>query len=376
MAGREDRRGRVSAARRRAEQHTSGFETTVLRVPEGVGFYELKPGTHLVNVIPYTVKKGKDTPGGNPFAEAGELYYERTFWSYKKIGTDEKSYVCSSKTFGEPDFIQEYRQKESKNPAADADYLKALAPKERQIWLLQDVKDPDKGIQILEISYHLFGKLLDSRIKNSTEDDGWDLFYFPDEDGLTLRLTVEEVSGGGYTYTEVTAIDFVKRKEPIPEKIIKHTIDLDELPVKTPYEKLKDIFLGVHDGKQKDEPSDKSDDKSKDEPKKEEPKKESTLPTAEKAGLKVKDDVRYRGKTCTIIKISPDGTSLTLMDNDDAEVFKAIGVAEVELIGKEAKKEEPKKEEPKSESKKEEPKKEEAPKSEEKKEDKWDDDWS
>ena len=326
-----ERGRRVSAARRRAEEHVSGFETTVLRIPEGVGFFDMSVGRHMVDVIPWTVKKGKDEPGGNPMAEKGELYFERTFWTYKKIGVDEKSYVCPSKTFSVKDFIQEYRQKESKNPNADADYLKALAPKERQIFLLFDRKNPDKKIQVLEISYHLFGKLLDSRIKNSPEDRGWDLFYFPDEDGLTLELTVEEVSQGGYKFTEVTAIDFFKRVSPLPAEIVNHNIDPDNMLICLPYEKLKDIFLGVADGKKEEQKpaSGNGQTQSHTEPPKQESK--PAPKTAAQCGLSPQDEVMYKGGKCTIAKISGDGTSLTLIDAND-ELHRAVGCEEVQKL--------------------------------------------
>src|SRR5690606_17628626 len=103
---RKERERRKSTARRRAEEKTSGFSTTTLNLPEGMSFFEFKPGVHTVDVIPYTVKKGKHTPGGNPYAEEGELHYERTYYMYRSVGPEEKPYVCLAKTFGKPDPIQ------------------------------------------------------------------------------------------------------------------------------------------------------------------------------------------------------------------------------------------------------------------------------
>ena len=369
--GREERDRRPSAARRRAEQHVSGFETTVVRMPEGLSFFDFSPGMYQLDIIPYTVKKGKDVRGGNPFAEKGELYFERTFFVYKKIGPDEKTYVCPSKTFGEKDFIQEYRQKESKNPNADAAYLKELNPKERQLFLVFDRKAPDKGIQLLDVSFHLFGKLLDSRIKNSPEDRGWDLFYFPGDEGLTLEVTVEEVKGAGYTYTEATAIDFFKRKEPVPQKVLNHGIDLDEMLVCYSYEKLKEIFMGVAEPKKDETQSNGQQTATTQEASKTEskpaPKKASDV------GLNLQDEVMHKGVKCTIAKVSPDGTSLTLIDDKD-ELIRAVGVEEVQKISTvstppTAKPAEP----PKQETPKQEPVA--AASTTEKKNDDWDNDW-
>lgn len=356
---RDDRERRVSAARRRAEQHSSGYETTVLRVPDGVSFFDLQPGNYVVDIIPYNVKRGKNTPGGNPFAEVGELYYERTFFCYKRIGVNEKSYVCSSKTFSKPDFIQEYRQKESKSPNADVSYLKSLNPKERQIFLIYDRKEPDKGIQVLEISFHNFGKLLDSRINNSIEEDGWDLFYFTDDSGMSLRLTVEKKSTGGYSFNEVTAIDFLRRKDPIPKHVINHKIDLDAMLIEVDYEKLKAIFLGSSDGvSEADKTQTQTDvtsssrgatetiyespqasEKAVTKDVRKDIDKQQKPSVASDFGLKTQDMVVYKGKVCTLWKISGDGTSLTLVDEED-EIIKAVAVSEVrkrELVDKKEK---------------------------------------
>lgn len=378
--GREERQKKVSTARRRAEEHSTGYQTTRFNIPEGLRFFEMRPGTIKIDVLPYLVKTGKETKGGNPFAEKGELHWERTFYQYKKIGPDEKSYIAPGKTFGEPDFIQEYVNKQSKKKDADVEFLDSLKAKERQLFLVYEPDDPDKGVQLLDFSYHMFGKLLDSRIQNSTEEEGWDLFYFPDMDGFTLRLTVVESSYG----LDVQAIDFIPRKKDLPDKIANHGFDLDAILVKMDYEKLRDIFLGaVPDSAKEDYVSSKEEEKKetvvrkeeqeskKEKTKEVEPEKKKKPTTAEEAGLNTGDSVKYKGRVCSIAKISGDGTSLTLMAEDDDEIFRAIGCDEVVKEKKEEKKE--------TTVTKEEPKKEKAKEVEVKKsedtEDEWDKDW-
>lgn len=334
MSKKKDKRERrKSTARRRAEQHASGFETTTLKVPEGLNFWELKTGTSEIDIIPYIVG-GK----GNKFADKGELHYERTFFSYRYIGIEEKHYVCSSKTWGKPDYIQEWRAKEAKKDDIDADTLKQYNPKERQVFLIYDHDDKSKGLQLWEISYFCFGKLLDSRITNAPEKLGWDLFYFPDEDGMSLRLTIEEETGGGYKFKNVMAIDFVAREDPLPDEIVNHKICLDDLLVETPFEKLKNIFKGVSS-------DDNEPEESSGEPKKERKKKPKTEPeeesddepeedvekTASDYGLEKNDEVLYKGEVHTIMKISKDGTSLMLLDGNE-DLVKAISPADVELV--------------------------------------------
>lgn len=346
-----DRQERVSAARRRAEEHQSGYSTTVLHMPEGLSFYDWKVGIHEFDVVPWIVKRGKREPGGNPFADTGELYFERTFWQYRSVGPEEKAYVCPSKTFGKPDYIQEYRQKQARDPNADPDALKALDPKERQIFLLHNRLDSKGGLELLEQSYHLFGKLLDSRVKNSREGDGWDFFYYPDETGFTLRVTVEESSSGKYKFNEATAIDFLPRRKGLPDAIVNHGYNPDSMLVDTPYDRLKAIFMGVpEEGGDRggDRPADRreerrdttntrvSDDdgrRTTEPARREEPpfqdKPKNPAKNAEDYGLAKDDLVDFEGGTFRILRIEKDGYFVTLLNDDTDEVRKGVSVADV-----------------------------------------------
>jgi hypothetical protein len=346
MARSKERRKRRSAARARAEQHSSGYETTVLKMPEGVGFWSPKIGIHKIDIIPYKV--GKENPAVEKgWTREGDEYYERTYYCYRRIGAEEKSYVAPGRTFGHVDYIQEFRAREASKDGVDPKYLKSLDPKERQLFLILDHADMDKGVQIWDCSYHLFGRLLDSRINNSSDEDGWDQFDDPSEDGFTLRVTIEQQSGGGYTFNGSTAIDFIPRKSALPDKIVNHGICLDDLLIEYPYEKLKAIFLGSADGdKSEDKKEEESNDngeqgkvkedkpapKSAEKPApKAKEKEEEHDPKAGELGLKEKDKVKYKGLICNIVRISGDGTLLTLIDEDD-DVHKAVAPKDVETL--------------------------------------------
>lgn len=332
MSARDRREARQSTARRRAAQRGSGYATTLFNMPEGLGFWKLEKGIQLIDIIPYTVGEG------NPYADPGELHFERTFYTYNKIGADEQRYVAPAKTVNRRDFIQEWVSEKSKDPKADQEMLKGLAPKERQIFLIYDRKDPQKGLQLFEFSFHKFGKLLDTRTSTCPDGSGWDLFYYPDEDGFSLSLTVTDTGTYGL---EVTAIDFFPRKTPIPDEIVNHNICLDDILNILSYEELKARFLmlstedvGKESGsseprvqQRSEEPAKRLPSEPAPEPKKKEPPPKKVA-TAMDSGINRGDSVRYKGRDFEVIKISPDGTSLTLMDSE-GEVEKAIGVDEV-----------------------------------------------
>lgn len=399
--GREER---VSTARRRAETHVGGFSRTTFKVPEGMSVWQPKAGeTYTIDILPYKVGKRKFAQGIT-FADPGFEHFERTFFNHARIGPNEDSYVCLAKTFDKPCPICEYRGKISKDGATQ-DEIKALYSKERQLFCIYDHAEKNKGPQLWEVSFHLFGKLLDTRIK-SAKGGRYDGFYFPDKEGRTLEVTFVEKSMGANKFSEVVSIDFTERDEEIPEEVLAKVPCLDDLIIEVPYDKLKQIFLqepesegdadsrgDSHDEdadtdekpakkkpkdddedfddepKAKKKPAAKDDDdlvddedgdQDDDEPKaKKKPAKDDEddfddddadekpvkkkkaakddddddkrEPTAKELGLKEGMEVTFEGEKCKIVKVSGDGTSLTLKEVGDGTIHKAIGPDRIKI---------------------------------------------
>jgi hypothetical protein len=233
------------SADRRNKEHKTGFDRTSLNVPDGVSFFAPKKGGKALKleVIPY-----KST-GGNPHADEGDWAFERTFFVHRNVGPDDKaSYVCLSKTFGEKCPVCEHRSKMATNPKADEDLVKDLAQKERQLFLVFDHEEQEKGVQLWDISYHLFGKFLDQKLKSADEEDqeAWNQFA-DHESGMTLRVTPAEKKLPGGTILEFADIEFRERRIEIPKAVFKHGIDVDAIPKKLEYGELKKILLQVDD---------------------------------------------------------------------------------------------------------------------------------
>lgn len=306
---------RMASARDRADTHKSGFDSNAIKLPEGVKFYKLKEGSKKWDIIPYEAGKG------NPHAKPGELYYERTFYTHPRIGPDESTYVCPRKTWGKKCPICEHRMKLAADPEADEAAVKALNVKERQIFALVDHANRDDGVQILEISFHCFGRALDKKVRNG--DEGEYDFWFDPEDGYYIRAGVDEDTGGDYKFMNVGDIEFKKRKEALDEDVLASVPCLDDLLIEYSYDELKKIFLQIDEDEDEDEKPKKGKDKAKKKVRKGE------VLTAKTAGLEVGDTVEHEEHgTCEIVKISKDGTSLTLED-EDGEKINAIAVDEV-----------------------------------------------
>ena len=238
------------SAKRYADQHKSGFDRTAVKIPEGVNLFQPKEGNYRLDIVPYKVGEG------NPYADEGQDHFERTYFVHKGIGPNNGTYICPAKTAKQKCPVCDGRFSMSKDPDADEETIKALLPKERQLWWIFDYAEPDKGAQLWDVSYHLFGKQLKARIDASDEDDEYEFFADPDE-GMTLKVHFIGKSFGGREYVEVDSIDFKRRKEPLSEELLEAVDCLDDLLIVMDYDELKKIYLQTGDG------SDDEDDKPK-----------------------------------------------------------------------------------------------------------------
>lgn len=331
VSQRERERKRVSA-RQRAETHKTGYERTSLNIGAETPVFKLdRAGTRRVDVIPYR------STGGNPFVEKGELSPERTYFTHRGIGPNNDTFVCPAKTAKKPCPICEYRSKLQRDPDADEKLIQDLAPKERQLWNVIDLEEPEKGVQLWDISFHLFGKLLDAEIRNADEGDEYEFYADPTE-GMSLKLGIAEKSFAGNTFYEVETIGFKTRREQYDEDIVEKAHPLDKLLIVPEYEKFKAVFLQTEKADEGDEENQEATPplpakKSKDKEPAKAPRDRKETPSGLLEGQMVKH--RQYGK-CEVVRISSDGTSLTLEDADGG-IHKAVEPSEVRVIAEEPK---------------------------------------
>jgi pyruvate/2-oxoglutarate dehydrogenase complex dihydrolipoamide acyltransferase (E2) component len=211
---------------------------TSLKLPEGVNLFSVKKGgVKRLEIVPYEV-----TSGANPDSQPGDLYFQRTFWTHRGVGANNDTYICPQRTAGQRCPICEERARLDKAGDTDPELLKDLLPKKRQLWNVYDHSDPDRGVQVWDISYWLFGKQLFARITHADEEDEYEWFADPD-DGFTLKVGFTEKQFAGNTYTEAETIDFKLRAEGLDPDILDAANDLDGCLVVEDYDKLASVFF-------------------------------------------------------------------------------------------------------------------------------------
>lgn len=266
VSAREAKRARYGedtrvSAREEAQSHKSGFERTAVLVPEGISIFGVKGGMqYTMDIIPYVVPEGygKESPGGNPYKEAGDIAASRVYFRHTGIGPNSNSYVCAALTANLPCPICEHRKQllrdTGPNDKGGQKLIQDLKPKERQLFNLVDLASPDKGIQLWDFSFHNFGKQLNARITKSSEERGYEFYYDPDN-GMSLEVGFDDVTiGSGKPFPQAASIDFLKR-DPLSDELLVAALELDKLviipgltrgednKVILTYEKLKDIYM-------------------------------------------------------------------------------------------------------------------------------------
>ena len=349
-------KGRVSA-REQAESHGSGFSRTRLQIPEGVNLYSPKAGNNQVEIIIYIVPEN----GWNLSRKPGLPAYELTYFAHRDVGPNGDWYICAAKMASKPCPICEHRHQLVKTTKADdkegQNLITALLPKERQLWNVYDYDQGEKGVQIWDMSYHLFGKQLNSRITTSREDKEYEFFSDP-EAGMTLDIGMAEKSSPFGKFLEAASIDFTPRG-PLPDALLEGAHTLDKLlivpgvttdingKILITYEKLKEIFLQIGDEDEGDEPNKPAttaqttggaapisrppprQEAPKTEtppPRREETPKEKPAPQAKAPPPVYQSQTKVVHKTlgpCIVMKSNGDGT-YTVMSEVDDELHKGV----------------------------------------------------
>ena len=159
---RKAKRGSVAGAtRKRREAAAMGDGPSFLALPEGVGFFALKSTkTARVDIIPYVVGKG------NPRADNGVDYWERTFYIHRNVGPNNDWVICPARTAKKKcpicEFVNTLREDEEGNESL----ITALKTSKRMIMNVIDMGEDkdDRPVRVWESSHAYFGKAMDEAL--------------------------------------------------------------------------------------------------------------------------------------------------------------------------------------------------------------------
>lgn len=346
-AQRQERR-RAGSSKRDSYRSASRY----LRIPPGMKSFRVKDRTYRFDLVPYKVGKG------NPCADEGFWYYERTFFTHKNVGPDNDSVICPASTFKKPCPICEFRdarikllRDQGQDPFQD-ETVKNLRTSERQLFLVHDHDEPAELIQLWDYSNYGFGELLDAmRAEGQRDNQPHKAEFDDDAAGSWLRVSFKAQSGRGAFY-KAFSIEFNPRPDGLDESLLEHGYCLDDMLIELDYNQLRRLYFG-EGPQQEDMPAPAV---TPQEPPREPqtyverpcptplppqappmqtsppappPPAPTELKRAQDVGMTVGQYwVHPEYGEVEIIKISPDGTSIAVED-DNGDFHKAVGVEEL-----------------------------------------------
>lgn len=225
--------------KRRAQETTHGGGGGSVSLPEGVKWFENDGKPVELDFVPYEITSPRHPEVLSGRFKVGDLIDSRVYWIHRDIGVDQKSKVCL-KSIGKPCPICEAYNAAKKNSSMAKEDVDALRSKERVLYNVIDLGTKDQKVQVWDVSYHLFTKMLE---EEQTLNEN--LYGYADLDnGSTLSLRFRQKKMGKQEFYETSRIDGNPR-ELYGDEILSEVVNFDEALQILSYEQLEAVFLGT-----------------------------------------------------------------------------------------------------------------------------------
>ena len=244
----------------------------------GVKFYKPKEGVNKINIIPYEIKDELHPLVKAGKRKVGDLSYVMDIWVHQRVGPGEAAVICPSKNYGKACPICEAQ--DSCYKKGDEEGAKAYKASRRVYYNVEDVTDPDEGVQVLDVSDFLFEKELIGAAKRKGEEGAIVRFADPDmKIGKVIKCYAEKEKSGGYETMKFKDFEFLDRKNDSVDALIDEAISFDALLTLRSYDEIVEVMTGVDSdeapakkGKQDDEDAAPRSRRKEPEPEEEKPK--------------------------------------------------------------------------------------------------------
>ena len=216
-----------------ARKDDSGKFKSIFKDVTG-GMFKCTEGEHTINIIPFIAGPN------HPTKKEGKSTYILDLFVHGKVGINENSYVCMTKTFGEdhPCPVCEHQAELRKQDNFDEEEVKSLNPGRRAIYNIEvRDKESDYGkILLWDVSHFLFEKTL---VERADSKKGGKIFFADPDDGRSIYF---KRTGKGAKDTKYTILEFEKR-EPIPDELLDAAFVIDE---KIHYPEYDEVYSALH----------------------------------------------------------------------------------------------------------------------------------
>jgi len=223
---------------KKSQKRAKGRGRSIIDQTLDIQTIDFGKGSHSMDIIPYIAGKHDEEPG--------EPAYTFEYFYHRNVGPGNAWVVCLAEVFGQDCPICEDRQRKREK---DEEGWKDLWPKRRNIYniVCYDRGEEDKGVQILDISWHYIEKHLAKRSDKKDRRTGKTKtinFSSPKKkEGKTITFEIEPPKSKE-DYAEFLAHDFEDRDYDISKKVLKEAYVLDEIIVIPTYEDVEEMYYG------------------------------------------------------------------------------------------------------------------------------------
>lgn len=232
------REERLRRMRDRQTQEQRFSYKRAYEIPEDVPRYQIKDGENRLDIIPYKISNPLNPAVAIHGFEVGELDYFQQLEVHQSVGVRNNQYLCAKRMFSKPCFICEmqidlYDQNEREE-------AKALYPKQRAVYNVIDLDEPEKGIQVWEVSYFWVENEL-RKLAAAKSKRGPAIVFGDYEIGKTITFIAAEEKPWGMKPGNFNFED----REPYDASICDKAYPLDQYYVMPDYEEVQKDYLQV-----------------------------------------------------------------------------------------------------------------------------------
>lgn len=247
------REERIAKMKNRQESGGEGSNRTLAYViPQNVPKFVMKEGENRVDIIPYRISNQLNPAVRLDGFKLGDIDYFQHTHTHRGIGVNNNEYLCSNRMFGKPCAICNIQR--DYWDANDRENAKKLYPFERAIYNVIDLDEPEKGIQVWEVSYNWVEKKL-MELAAMKSKRGQTIVYGDWEIGKTVVFMGSKQKFGGREFIQPDNFTFEEREKPYDESICDKAYPLDQYYVIPDYSVVENDFLQVGDDSDTNMPS-------------------------------------------------------------------------------------------------------------------------
>lgn len=232
---------RIKRMQQRQTQEQKFQRKLAYVIPNDIPRYKVKEGENRIDIIPYKITNPKNPAVTINQLEIGDLDYFQQLEVHNNVGVNNNSYLCAKRMFGEPCFICEaqidlYDQNERET-------AKKLYPQQRVAYNVIDLDEPEKGIQVWEVSYYWVEHEL-RNLAAAKSKRGPAIIFGDYEIGKTIIFYGTENKPFGLKPSNFAFED----RKPYDVSICDKAYPLDQYYVMPDYEVIQKDYLQIDDG--------------------------------------------------------------------------------------------------------------------------------